>query len=261
MTKNRFLMNLTWELKNLFRFPFPEILLALFTYMIFQSHFGLFSGTFQSLSWDQITYDLTWKTTYDTAFLTLQAYIPMAVLASVFATLAFAYEIENGLLKVHFSHPTSRRAIFSSKFLSCFLIIFATLSCSLLFFAFMYIPENDLYLIINSRFTLSILLLAALESFFIVSLTVTFSILSKKASVSLVGSFATIYIIQLLSQTENLTLLPPRAFSWELEFLFPLSYIGRYNLSMLPNFLIMPIVSILLTIFSYIYFSRRLELS
>lgn len=258
MTKDRFLMNLTWELKNLFRFPFPEILLALFTYMVFQPSPGLFTSSFESLSWLDITYSLTLKSTYRTAFYSLQAYLPMAILASIFATLAFAYEIENGLLKVHFSHPTSRRAIFLSKFASCFLIIFTTLSCSLLFFAFLYIPENNLYLIINSHLTLSILLLAALESFFIVSLTVSFSIFSRKASISLVGSFATVYIIQLLSQNENLTFLPPAAFYLHVEFLF--SYTGP-KISALSDFLIIPVVSTLMTIFSYIYFSRRLELS
>lgn len=257
MIKNRFLMNLMWELKNLFRFPFPEIILALFTYMIFQPSTGLYTGSFESLSWPWITYRLTFTSTYRTAFYSIQAYLPMVILASIFATLAFAYEIENGLLKVHFSHPTSRRAIFSSKFLSCFLIIFATLSCSLLFFVFLYIPENNLYLIINSHLTLSIILLAALESFFITSLAVSFSIFSRKASISLVCSFATVYIIQLLSQTEGLTFLPPAAFYWQVEFLFSYSQ----KLSALPYFLSIPIISILLTVFSYIYFSRRLELS
>jgi len=258
VTKNRFLMNLTWELKNLFRFPFPEILLALFTYMVFRPNPGLFTSSFESLSWPGATSYLTFNSAYHTAFYSVSAYLPMAILASIFATLVFAYEIENGLLKVHFSHPTSRRAIFSSKFLSCFLIVFVTLSCSLLFFVFLYIPENNLYLIINSRLTLSILLPAALESFFIVSLTVSFSIFSRRASISLVGSFATVYIIQLLSQTENLTFLPPAAFYWHVEFLF--SHTGP-KLSALPNFLVLPIVSTLLTIISYIYFSRRLELS
>lgn len=260
MTKNRFLINLTWELKNLFRFPFPEILLALFTYMVFIPHGGggCFPYDLESLSWQRITYDLAFHSAGRGASYSVSAYLPMAILACIFATLAFALEIENGLLKVHLSHPTSRRAIFLSKFLSCFLIIFATLSCTLLFFIFLYIPENALYLLIHPRFTLGILLLAALESFFIVSLTVSISIFTKKASISLVGSFATIYIIQLVSETANLTFLPPASFYGQVEYLF--SRIAP-KLSELPNFLVIPLVSAFLTIIAYVYFSRRLEVT
>ena len=260
MTKNRFLLNLTWELKNLFRFPFPEILLALFTYMVFASHGGGFSGSFdlESLSWQTITYTLAFHSTKRSALYSVEAYLPMAILASIFATLVFASEIENGLLKVHLSHPTSRRAIFLSKFLSCFLIVFTTLSCSLLFFTFLDIPENALHLIINSHLTLGVLLVAALETFFIVTLTVSFSIFSKKASVSLVGSFAAVYIIQLLSETANLTFLPPTSFYGQVYFLF--SRVGP-KLSGLPDFLVIPFVSTFLAIISYVYFSRRLELT
>ena len=260
MKKNRFLINLTWELKNLFRFPFPEILLILFTYMVFIPSGGGGSPSYdlESLSWQRITYDIAFRSGYRGAFHSVSAYLPMAILACVFATLVFAYEIENGLLKVHLSHPTSRRTIFLSKFLSCFLIIFATLSCTLLFFIFLYIPENALYLVIYPRFTLGILLLAALESFFIVSLTVFISIFTKKASISLVGSFATIYIIQLVSEAANLTFLPPASFSGHVEYLF--SYIAP-KLSELPNFLVIPLVSASLTIIAYVYFSRRLEVT
>lgn len=260
MTRNRFLLNLTWELRNLFRFPFPEILLALFTYMVFAPHGGGLSGSFdlESLSWQTITYTLAFHSTRRSALYSVEAYLPMAILASIFATLVFASEIENGMLKVHLSHPGSRRAIFLSKFLSCFLIIFTTLACTLLFFAFLHIPENALHLIINSRLTLGILLLAALESFFIVSLTASFSIFSRRASISLVGSFATVYIIQLLGEAANLTLLPPASFYGQVEFLF--SRIGP-RLSELPDFLVIPLVSTFLTIISYVYFSRRLELT
>jgi ABC-type transport system involved in multi-copper enzyme maturation permease subunit len=260
MTKNRFLMNLTWELKNLFRFPFPEIILALFTYMVFLPRMGGYSSSFglENLVWRRITWLLAFVSTQRGAFYSVSAYLPMAILASIFATLAFAYEIENGLMKVHLSHPTSRRAIFLSKFLSCFLIVFTTLSCSLLFFAFLDIPENALHLIINSHLTLGVLLVAALETFFIVTLTVSFSIFSKKASVSLVGSFAAVYIIQLLSETANLTFLPPTSFYGQVYFLFSRS---GPKLSGLPDFLVIPFVSTFLAIISYVYFSRRLELT
>lgn len=260
MTENRFLINLTWELNNLFRFPFPEILLALFTYMVFLPHVGRFTSIPdpENLSWQSIPYELAFHSAQRGTLYSVSAYLPMAILASIFATLAFAYEIENGLLKVHLSHPTSRRAIFLSKFLSCFLIIFTTLSCILLFFAFLYIPENALYLIIHPHLTLRMFLLAALESFFIISLTVSFSIFSRKASISLVGSFATVYIIQLLGETANLTFLPPASFYGQVEFLF--SRIAP-ELSELSNFLTIPLVSTFLTIISYVYFSRRLELT
>jgi ABC-type transport system involved in multi-copper enzyme maturation permease subunit len=260
MMKNRFLVDLTWELNNIFRFPFPEILLALFTYMVFTPHPSMFSSTFdlEYLSWERTTYVLAFRSARNGASYSVSAYFPLAILASIFATLSFAYEIENGLLKVYLSHPTSRRAMFLSKFLSCFLIVFTTLSCVLLFFAFLDIPENAYYLILNSQLILRMLLVSAMESFFITSLTVCFSIFSKKASISLIGSFATIYIIQLLGESANLTFLPPSSFYAQVGFLLDLT---GPKLSLLPYVLVTPLVSAALAIIAYVYFSRRLELA
>ena len=260
MTKNRFVISLTWELKNLFRFPFPEILLALFTYMVFVPSGGMGAGSFdlENLSWQRVTYLVSFWSAERGALHAGSAYLPMVILGSIFATLAFAYEIENGLLKVHLSHPTSKRAIFLSKFLSCFLIEFTTLSCTLLFFIFLYIPENAFYLIVYPSLPLKILLLAALESFFIISFMVSFSIFSRKTSISLVGSFATIYVIQLLGEAANLTFLTPASFYGQVEYLFSLT---PPKLSELPAFLINPIVATIMMAVSYIYFSRRLALT
>ena len=191
------------------------------------------------------------------AFSSVLAYLPLAILGSIFGTLAFAYEIENGLLKVHLSQPTSKSAVFLSKWISCFLVIFATLSCTLLFFTFLYIPQNDLYLIINADLTLKMLALAALETFFIISVTVPFSIFSKKASMSLVGSFASLYILQLLSQTAGISYFPPASFYNQVELLFA----GSGFLARLFNSLPSLVFAAGLTVASYVYFSRRLELS
>lgn len=265
MSESRFLMNLAWELKKVFRFPFPEIMLALFTYMLFVSRMLDFSYTsdLENLSWQRLTYRLSFYSAHGGALYSVSAYLPMAILSSIFATLAFAYEIENGLMKVHLSHPTSKRSIFLSKWVSCFVIIFATLSCAMLFFAFLKVPENNLYLLVNSKLILGMLLIAASESFFIVSLTVAFSILSGKASVSLVGSFATVYVIQLVGDAANLSFLPPTSFYGQVEFLFRKVFYSLTgpHLSGLPNFLVMPIASSFLTVLCYIYFSRRLELT
>jgi ABC-type transport system involved in multi-copper enzyme maturation permease subunit len=265
MTESRFLISLTWELKNVFRFPFPEIMLAIFTYMLFVSRISVFSYTsdLESLSWQSFTFSLAFHSSHVGAEYSVSAYLPMAILASIFATISFAYEIENGLMKVHLSNPTSKRSVFLSKWLSCFVIIFTTLSCAMLFFAFLNAPENDLYLIINSELTFGMLLIAASESFFIVSLTVAFSIFSRKASVSLVGSFATVYMLQLLGDATNISFLPPISFGVQVDFLFRKVFypIGGPQLSGLPNFLVMPIASLLLTVVCYVYFSRRLELT
>lgn len=260
MIKSRFLINFTWELKNLFRFPFPEVLLALFTYLVFLPRVSISSWnwTLGDVSWTNVTLYLGRQSAYSGALYSVEAYLPLTIFASIFSTLAFAYEIENGLLKVHFSHPTSRVTIFLSKWLSCFLIVFSTLSCTLLFFTFLYLPENSLYLITNSYLPLGLLLLAASETFFVVSLTVAFSIFSRKTSVSLVGSFATLYIIQLLSETANLPFLPPISFRAQAGFLF--SRVGSI-LPQFANFMTIPIVSAVLTLVSCIYFLRRLELS
>jgi ABC-type transport system involved in multi-copper enzyme maturation permease subunit len=259
LTKNRFLISLGWELKNLFRFPFPEILLALFTFIVFLPSGSTYSGDIDlnSISWGQIAWDVARKSTYMAAFDSVSAYLPLAILGSIFATLAFAYEIENGLLKVHLSQPTGKSAVFLSKWISCFLVIFATLSCTLLFFTFLYIPQNDLYLIINADLTVKTLVLAALETFFMVSVTVSFSVFSKKASMSLVGSFAALYILQLLSQTASIAYIPPASFYSQVEMLFGGSGFLARLFESLPSL----IFAAGLAVASYVYFSRRLELS
>ncbi len=259
MTKNRFLISLSWELKNLFRFPFPEILLALFTFMVFLPSTGAYSASINldSISWRQIASDVTWKSTRTAASASVSAYLPLAILGSIFATLAFAYEIENGLLKVHLSQPTGKSAVFLSKWISCFLVIFATLSCTLLFSMFLYIPQNGLYLIVNGDLTVKTLVLAALETFFMVSVTVSFSVFSKKASISLVGSFATLYVLQLLSQTASIIYIPPASFFSLVELLFA----GSGFLARLYESLPSLVFALGLAVASYVYFSRRLELS
>ncbi len=260
MTKNRFLISLTWELKNLFRFPFPEILLALFTYMVFLPRItGLTASVdLQTTAWHEVAEKLAWKSSQVAADYSLFAYFPLIILASIFCTLAFAYEIENGLLKVHLSHPNSKRAVFFSKWLSCFLIVFSTLCCTLAFFLLLYMPENNVYMLFNTSWPPRTFLLAGLEALFIVSIAVSFSIFSRKTSVSLVGSFATLYILQLLSDSAGMIYLPPGSFSWQAVFLFSRTGI---KLSELPTFMITPIASIVLIAISYVYFSRRLELS
>lgn len=258
MRKKKFTASLTWELKSLFRFPFPEVLLALFTYMIFLPRGGGFCFTVsaENLIWEEITRNIAFHTTADAAQFSFFAYIPMAIFASIFATLAFAYEIENGLLKVHLSHPISRRSIFLSKLLSCFFIVFTTFSASLLSHTFLQITENALYQILSPDLILKLLLTAALQSLFMISVTISFALYSGKTSVSLIGSFATIYLIQLLSESAKLEFLPPIAFREQASFLF---FKSAPKLSQLPNFLTLPLVSVFLIIFSYLFFSRRLE--
>ncbi len=258
MSKKRFIVSLTWELKSLFRFPFPEVLIALFTYMIFLPRGGGFSFTVsESLIWEEITRTIAFHTARNAARFSFFVYIPMGIFASIFATLAFAYEIENGLLKVHLSHPVSRRSIFLAKLLSCFLIVFITFSASLLSYNFLQITENALYLTLSPDLILKVLLMAALQSLFVVSVTISFSLYSRKTSVSLVGSFATIYLIQLLSESANLKFLPPICFREHASFLFSRP---TPELSQLPSFLTIPLVSAFLIIFSYLFFSRRLEI-
>ena len=258
MRKKRFIVSLTWELKSLFRFPFPEVLLALFTYMIFLPRGGgfSFSVSSESLIWEEMTRTIAFHSARNVAQFSFFAYLPMGIFASIFATLAFAYEIENGLLKVHLSHPISRRSIFLAKLLSCFLIVFMTFSASLLSYTFLHITENALYLILSPDLILKVLLMATLQSLFMMSVTISFSLYSGKTSVSLIGSFATIYLIQLLSESANLEFLPPISFREQAYFLFSKT---TPELSQLPSFLTLPLVSVFLIIFSYLFFSRRLE--
>jgi len=263
LRKNRFLLNFAWELKNLFRFPFPEILLALFTFMTFLQRPFLSTGNIilGDMPWQFITRQVAIFSAFWTGDFSVEAYIPLVIFGSIFATLAFAHEIENGLLKVHLSHPTSKRVIYMSKWLSCFLALFTTLSCALLFFAFLYVPQNGFYMVMNSDMVSGILVLAALETFFVVSVTVSFSLFSRKTSISLVGSFATLYIVQLLSGTSGLTFLPPASFQNQSSSMFALSSSPFANLFALPQFFAVPLFSAVLTVVSYIYFSRRMELA
>jgi len=251
---------LTWDLKNLFRFPFPEVMLALFTYITFLPRGGSFSFTVlqESLIWEEITRKLAFYTIRDAAGFSFLAYLPLSLFASIFVTLSFAYEIENALMKVHLSHPISRRNIFLSKLTSCFLITFLTFSGSLLAYSFLRIPENFLSVIFSLDLISKLLLLVALETLFITSLAVSFSLYSGKASVSLIGSFATFYFIQVLSENANLEFLPPIAFRNQADFLFAFSATKSAEVTSL---LAAPVASAVLLLFSYLYFSRRLQVS
>lgn len=261
MSKNRFLTALIWELKSLFRFPFPEVLIGLFTYLIFlpSQRYGFsFTVSPENLSWESITRSIAFQSVSRAALSSPSAYIPISIFASIFATLIFAYEIENGLLKVHLSHPISKRNVFSAKLLSCFLIVFTTFSVSLLSFTFLQFPENDLYLILSSDLILKVLLIAMFQSLFVISVAVSFSLYSANTSISLIGSFATLYLIQLLGESTNLEFLPPTSLRQQALYILSMP---TPNLSQLPNFLATPLISVFLIILSYLYFSRRLQIS
>lgn len=258
MKKTRFIHGLTWELKNLFRFPFPEVMLALFTYIMFLPRGGTFGFNIpqDSMIWEEITRKLAFYIIRDTAGFSFLAYLPMSLFTSIFVTLSFAYEIENGLMKVHLSHPTSRKNIFLSKLTSCFMITFLTFSTSLLAYLLLRIPENFLSAIFSLDLILKLLLLAASETFFVTSLAVAFSLYSGKASVSLIGSFATFYFVQVLSENANLKFLPPIAFREQASFLFAITFSKSVDIA---GLIAVPIASVLLTFFSYLYFSRRMQ--
>jgi ABC-type transport system involved in multi-copper enzyme maturation permease subunit len=260
LNKPKFVINLTWELKNLFRFPFPEVLLALFTYMIFLPRGGGFSFSVSSenLVWNGIARNIAFHTASRAARFSFFAYIPLAIFTSIFATLVFAHEIENGLMKVHLSHAISKRSLFVAKLLSCFLIVFMTFSVVLLSNAFLEIPENSLYLILSPDLILRVLFVAMLQSLFLISIGISFSLYSGKTSVSLIGSFAIFYIFQLLSENANLEFLPPTAFREQAYFILSKT---SPSISELPNFLILPLISVFFIVFSYLFFSRRLEIS
>jgi ABC-type transport system involved in multi-copper enzyme maturation permease subunit len=260
MQQNRLLTALAWELKNLFRFPFPEALLAMFVYITFVPHVGGFSFSvpLEYLDWLEINRQLAYHTIVEAARLSSEAYLPMGIFASIFITLSFAYEIENGLLKIYLSHPIGKKGIFLSKFLSCFLIIYTTFSTSFLTYALLKIPENTPYFILSMDLILRLLFLTALESFFVVSLITSFSIFSEKASVSLIGSFAIIYTLQLLNESLKCPYLPPTSFTEQALMLFSSTFPQFYDIL---NFALTPIASTFLIVISYIYFSRRLEMA
>lgn len=258
MRKNKFISSLTWELKNLFRFPLPGVLLAVFTYMIFLPRGGGYAFTVspENIVWEEITRKISFHAIYRAALFSFYVYVPMGIFASIFATLIFAYEIENGVLKAHLSHPISRRTLFLSKLSSCFLIVFTTFSASLLAHAFLRDTGNAFYVVLSADLLLRLLLTVALQSLFMVSIAVSFSLYSRKTSVSLVGSFATIYLIQLLGESANLKFLPPRSFRELASFLLA----SPPNFSQFLNFAAIPITSAFLIIFSYLFFSKGLEI-
>lgn len=259
MQRSKLSATLMWELKNLSRFPLPEALLALFVYVFFMRRGGVFcfSAHLEGLDWLGFNRTIAFHTILGAAHLSSQAYIPMGIFASILATLSFAYEIENGLLKVYLSHPISRAGVFLSKFLSCFFLIYTAFSTSLLTYALLRIPENTPYFVFSGDLVLRMLFLAAVECFFVVSLAISFSIFSERASVSLIGSFVVIYILQLVSGSVGLPYLPPTSFR-EQAFLLFSSIPPQF--SDILNFAVAPMISTVLVVFSYLNFSRRLEI-
>jgi hypothetical protein len=96
----------------------------------------------------------------------------------------------------------------------------------------------------------------ALETLFVTSLAVSYSLYSGKTSVSLIGSFATFYFIQVLSENANLEFLPPIAFRNQADFLFTFS---SARFADITSLLVAPVASAVLILFSYLYFSRRMQ--
>jgi ABC-type transport system involved in multi-copper enzyme maturation permease subunit len=225
-----------WELSNITRFPILEIFVFLLVFNVFSLITGAGGGSSGTLqSWGTIATKVSENFLRESISYSIQVFLPLGLFASIFASLSFAYEMEKGTTKLYLSHPIDRTTLFAAKAFSLFLVLLSVIIYSVLLRTFFFDPSLFKYL--------QLLLICFLSVIFILSVTVFISVLTKNTAFSFVGSFFIIYVLTLIRSDY----VPPR-------FFFVLN--DHLNKGLCVSDLGVPLISVLLLLFSYYLFKR-----
>lgn len=232
-----------WELSNITRFPILEIFVFLLVFNVFSLITGAGGGSSGTLqSWNTIATKVSENFLRESVSYSIQVFLPLGLFASIFASLSFAYEMEKGTTKLYLSHPIDRTTLFTAKVFSLFLVLFSVIIYSVLLRTFFFDPSLFNYILTNDRI-LQLLLICFLNVLFVLSITVFISVLTKNTAFSFVGSFFIIYVLTLIRSDY----VPPR-------FFFVLN--DHLNKGLYISDLGVPLISVLLLLFSYYLFKR-----
>ncbi|RLG95426.1 hypothetical protein DRO37_02485 [Candidatus Bathyarchaeota archaeon] len=240
-----------WELSSITRL---KIVLPLVAFMFFtsalrpiESGMTEFSGMNIPFGW--LARQISWGSIRSLG----NIYLALAFFSAVLASASFAGEIDSGLLKFYLSLPLSRLKVFTSKFLAGYMLLFLSGLAATCYSAIMEAAEGLLIIIPRSPiiYLLDPALFLAQELLFTFSVSIYFSVVSRRAWQSSLYSILTLYSFYTIAQINPRLrwFFPPDIFSIAFSRMIHL-YIVFYTL-----------LSIALLCLSCYLFVRRLEVA
>lgn len=258
---NKLLSLVRWEFLKDLKFPVIELIIVSAIYISLPNLMVIHSGLL--LSKESLGENIFTTFMKDYVFRLgigfIGSYDVVVFIYSLLTSMGFALEISSGNLRLLFSYPLKKRDIFLIKFLCLFILpsfiyvatgflILFLLGYSMFFYA-------DIVLI-----TLTILVFL-LETFFVFSVSLSFSLFLRDPLASFMSSFLVLYglyrLIGVLPSRIKIFIVPENLEN--LLFLYKLKSIS-YQVDILYFSIILTIVlSISLFLVSYIYFTRVYE--
>ena len=250
-------------MKKVGKFPIPELLLIVVGLQVGMGMFnisgGCASGSFPTgiLLSMKITHAYMRFVYFFLNGTISDMFLTISLFVAVLVALSFSNEIENGMFKTALSRPVNRKTLFLTKFLSLLLIV-NIISCSFVFLSIFLLDIStwSQFLSAWKGWGLTMLLMV-ISSFFVASLGVLVSMLSKSTAIT---SLVTIGIVAVMDTVSGkIVFLPGR--SIEKVIFYAFSGDGLSNIEAILAIGMMPLVGFMLFIFSYHIFTRRLDIN
>jgi ABC-type transport system involved in multi-copper enzyme maturation permease subunit len=206
-----------WEVRTLLRFPMLEVLVAFFVFQAFSLKSVLGSLTVPpGATWDATAGQLA-LVSAQAGFQTLgDLYLPVAVFASIFATVTLTHDFESGYLKLLLSHPVSRASVFWAKYATIASITFASLVASILLVVFSS-SAHDAWRLLDPHTMglvwLGVLFACLVVTVLLVGVTMLVGTLSKNSALTMAVCIGLTFGALLAGNASHSPLLPPESLS------------------------------------------------
>jgi len=260
----KFMKLFSWEGRRMLRFPLLEIfvvlvMLVVVTEMFYVSHRGSSGGaSIMATTSAKIVMLYGVKITDIVRLSTSNLFVIITLTGSTLIGNFMAKEIENGSTKLFISHPIRRSHIFLSKYLVCLLALALVPFLAIIISALMLEPRFPLHFLKSGREVIALLILVFLTSFYVTSVSVACSVLSRNVAMSMLGAIGILLVINIVSN--DYTFLPGRSLS-SVYSLLDGARVYSDTLKRAVALLFMPLVGMALSFVSYHVFTRRMELS
>ncbi|MEM2936207.1 MAG: hypothetical protein QW231_03415 [Candidatus Bathyarchaeia archaeon] len=239
---------LRWELSSLTRL---RLLLPLVAFMFFTSYLGSeTSWTIQAAGTDILFKAMAESVSRSSCMVLESIYLALAFFSVILVSASLAGDMDTGILKCYLSLPMSRLEVFVAKAMASYILLLSAGLGAIYYRAVMFSPEIFLKLLVAAPFyILQPGLFLALELLFTFSVSLYFSVVSRRAWHASLYSLLTLYLFYMVQ-----FVVP--GLRWYLPpYTFALGWAETVNISYFTLF------SMLLTALSAYIFTRKLEVT
>jgi len=258
---------LGWEFRNLVRFPLLELLVFIAVYLsMITAAGGTGMGMTAQSEWSMYPSGIAETIMRHSLNKVESLYLATIFTITVFASVGIAREVEAGYVKVALSAPIRRRDLFLVKFASCFLTGLAIFAFALFSAMFLRNWPSALYIVSYPPTLLMFFVLLLVQTFYVAGVATAMAVFSKSTAASFIGSIGIMYVPVYMAQTVaglSIPFIPPQS-TRLFAFYIASSRVfwKQYDLLTLMEATAIPVlIASVLLLASFVYFTRRFDLS